>query len=181
MARRKRLTYANVASTLALLLAISGTAYAAATVTSKDIVNRTIQVKDISKSAVFGLLADGAVGYDDDAGSFSGTGEQSVATLNPRPNQNSLVQAKLWVRNDGGSAVTMYCRLYGGVTWDIVWASLAPSGSPGYTESMSFMLAEFFDSTEDIEVVCNPNGGTIHVFDLKIAAYETGGVRETAF
>ena len=39
---RRRTSYANIASTLALVIALSCTAYAVATVTSGDIVNRTM-------------------------------------------------------------------------------------------------------------------------------------------
>jgi hypothetical protein len=44
--------YATVASTIALVVALSGTAYAAATITSADIVNSTIQGIDIRDGAV---------------------------------------------------------------------------------------------------------------------------------
>src|SRR5436189_4556502 len=60
---RSRLTYANVASSLALLLALStGTAYAANTVFSEDIVNGEVKTPDLAKLGVTaGKLARGAV------------------------------------------------------------------------------------------------------------------------
>ena len=42
---RPRLTYANVVATLALLLAIGGTSYAAITINGKSLKNRTVAGK----------------------------------------------------------------------------------------------------------------------------------------
>ena len=42
-----RLSYANVAATLALFFALGGTAYAAATIGSADIVNNSVRSADI--------------------------------------------------------------------------------------------------------------------------------------
>jgi hypothetical protein len=49
-----RLSYANIASTLALFLALGGTAYAAATIGSADIVNNSIRGKDIHNHTIAG-------------------------------------------------------------------------------------------------------------------------------
>jgi len=50
---RKRLTYANVVATLALVIAVgTGSAYAANTVFSEDIVNGQVKNADIGKDAV---------------------------------------------------------------------------------------------------------------------------------
>jgi hypothetical protein len=51
---RDRLTYANVVATLALFIALGGTGYAAATVTSKDIKNRTIRGADVKRNTLTG-------------------------------------------------------------------------------------------------------------------------------
>jgi hypothetical protein len=47
-----RLSYANVVATLALFFALGGTAYAAATIGSADIVNNSIRSKDIHNGTV---------------------------------------------------------------------------------------------------------------------------------
>ncbi len=49
---RRHLNYANVAATLALVVAMSGTAYAAGTVRSSDIVNGQVKTADLGKNAV---------------------------------------------------------------------------------------------------------------------------------
>lgn len=46
------LTYANVTSTLALIVALGGTSYAAATITGKDIRDRSVANRDLSANAV---------------------------------------------------------------------------------------------------------------------------------
>jgi hypothetical protein len=51
---RDRLTYANVVATMALFVALGGTSYAAITVTSKNIKNRTIKGGDIAKDTIGG-------------------------------------------------------------------------------------------------------------------------------
>lgn len=65
-----RLTYANVASTLALTLALgTGTAYAANTVRSRDIVNGQVKTEDLAKNAVRSAkIANGHVKRADVAG-----------------------------------------------------------------------------------------------------------------
>ncbi len=48
----RHLSYANVASTLALVVALSGTAYAAATITGADVVNNSLTGKDLKNNKV---------------------------------------------------------------------------------------------------------------------------------
>ena len=50
----RRLSYSNVVATLALFVALGGTGYAAATITSSDIKNRTIKGGDVRKDALGG-------------------------------------------------------------------------------------------------------------------------------
>lgn len=63
---RSHLTYANVASTLALVIAVAGgTAYAANTIFSTDIVNGEVKSVDLGNRAVTNAkLADGSVDSD---------------------------------------------------------------------------------------------------------------------
>lgn len=49
-----RLSYANVMSTLALFFALGGTAYAAATIGSGDIINNSVRGKDIRNGTLAG-------------------------------------------------------------------------------------------------------------------------------
>jgi hypothetical protein len=83
---RSRLTYANVTATLALVIAVAGgTAYAANTITSTDIVNGQVKSVDIGNNQVQGIdvkfdsldgtrIADESIGTDD-VGDGSLTGD----------------------------------------------------------------------------------------------------------
>lgn len=51
---RRPISYANVVSTLALVLALSGTAYAAATITGKDVKNGSLTGRDVKTNSVTG-------------------------------------------------------------------------------------------------------------------------------
>jgi hypothetical protein len=51
---RPRLSYANVASTLALVLALGGVSYAAVTINGKNIKNRTVGAAKIKKNSLTG-------------------------------------------------------------------------------------------------------------------------------
>jgi hypothetical protein len=86
----RRVTYANVASTLALAIALgTGTAYAANTVRSHDIVNGQVKSADLAAKAVKSVkIKNGGVkGIDLAAGSVSSTtvadGALTIADLAP--------------------------------------------------------------------------------------------------
>jgi hypothetical protein len=53
--RAPRLTYANVTATLALILALGGTTYAATRITSQQIANGTIRGVDVKKDSLTGV------------------------------------------------------------------------------------------------------------------------------
>lgn len=65
--RRRLLTYSNVVSTLALVIALGGgTAYAAARIGSADIIDNSIQSRDIRDSQVRGRdVLDGSIALSD--------------------------------------------------------------------------------------------------------------------
>jgi hypothetical protein len=166
--RRRKLSYANVAATLALVLALSGAAVAAATVTSGDIVNKTIKVVDISPKARKALLPESLQAYKNDAGAFSGNSETVLGTLG-LPKGNWVVVAKLWVRNDGSAATDVLCALRAGADFDNVWSRIGPGGeisTPGFTLMHS--------GADRAQVICNANGGTMYAADLKITAVKVG-------
>ncbi len=54
MKRRPRISYANVVATLALVLAVGGTSYAAITINGNNIKNRTVAGKKLKKNTVTG-------------------------------------------------------------------------------------------------------------------------------
>ena len=51
---RGRLSYANVMSTIAVVVALGGTTYAAATITGSDVKNRSLTGKDVKPNSLTG-------------------------------------------------------------------------------------------------------------------------------
>jgi hypothetical protein len=63
---RPRLSYANVTATLALIVALGGTAYAAATITGADVVDGSLTSADIKDGSLQGVdVATGAISSPD--------------------------------------------------------------------------------------------------------------------
>lgn len=166
--RRRRVTYANVASTLALVLALSGTAFAAAKITSADIVDKTIKPVDLSAKAKKALLPEASQAFKNDAGVFTGNSETVVGSLGLSKG-SWVVSAKTWLRNEGNSSVDVVCALRSGDDTDIVWSRIDPSGG---LSPAAFSLMH--SGKDRADVVCNANGGTIRALDLKITAVKVG-------
>jgi hypothetical protein len=94
---RSRLTYANVMATLAFLIAVAGgTAYAANTVFSTDIVNGEVKTPDLATNAVTsGKIANGQVKRGDlDPAAITGGITQVVAASENNTDGNKEVQAQ---------------------------------------------------------------------------------------
>lgn len=92
---RRRLSYANVAATLALFIALGGTSYAALTVTGKNVTNSSLTGSDVKNSSLTtsdiknasllakdfkaGQLPAGAKGDKGDTGATGATGAAGAA------------------------------------------------------------------------------------------------------
>jgi hypothetical protein len=72
MFSRLRSNYANVTATLALVLALGGTAYAAATITGGDVVDKSLTGADIKNNSLEGVDIDGVRGQDVENSSLKG-------------------------------------------------------------------------------------------------------------
>jgi hypothetical protein len=166
--RRRRITYANVASTLALVLALSGTAFAAAKITSADIVNKTIKPVDMSAKAKKALLPEARQVFKNDAGQFSSETTFGGAGL---PQGQWVVVAKLWLENEGTGVHDVLCALTAGNDSDLVWSRLGPGelSSVGLT-----LLSSGGSQVVRANVSCTPQGGTFHAYDVKITAVKVG-------
>jgi hypothetical protein len=160
--RNGRSRYANVASTLALVLALGGTAYAAAATGP-----------DGSPLAKRRGLPEARSYHDEDAGSLTGSSATVVGSLGLRAG-NWVVVAKLWVNNTGGTDHDVLCALKAGNDTDLVWGT-PNSGAPATT--MAFNIVHRAAGNERAVIECNANGGTFQVFDLKITAIEVGKIR----
>lgn len=169
---RRRLTYANVAATLALLLAISGTAYAAGWVTSKDILNYTIKPVDMSAAVWTNALPSAISGFKDNYGSITGTGETTVGRLSVWPGNWSIV-AKLTLWNEGAGTV-VHCYLHAGADVDVAGEPIESSLATDYGETTALEVVHTATGYEDVTLTCNPHGGTVHVWDVKMTAIQVG-------
>ena len=170
--RRRRLTYANVAATLALLLALSGTAYAAGWVTSKDIKNFTIKPKDMSAQFWEAALPSAISGYKNNFGTVTGDVETTVGTISIWPGQWLVIgKATLW--NEGVGTV-VHCYLRAGADWDIAGEPLEATGAVDFGETVALTVVHPATDYMDVTMTCNPHGGTVHVFDVKVTAVQLG-------
>jgi hypothetical protein len=169
---RRRLTYANVAATLALVLAISGTAYAAGWVTSKDIKNYTIKPVDMSTAVWTTALPPAVSGYKNNFGSITGNAETTVGTISIWPG-DWFVVAKTTLWNEGAGAV-VHCYLHAGGDEDIAGEPIESSIATDYGETTALTLVHSTTAYEDVTLTCNPHGGTVHVFDVKLTAIQLG-------
>lgn len=122
-----RLTYANVASTMALVLALgSGTAYAANTIGSTDIINGQVKAVDIGANAVNSAkIAAGAVTTDDIADNSLG----DVDVLD-----ESLTSSDLGIDSVQASEIADGSIDGGEVTDNSLFASDLASSSVGTSE-----------------------------------------------
>jgi hypothetical protein len=93
---RRRLTFANVMSTIAVFAALGGGAYAAASIDSRDIVNDSIKSKDIKDDKLKGkdVKADKLKGDDIDESTLVGVKAGNVLSAvvsNPAGASNATV------------------------------------------------------------------------------------------
>lgn len=111
---RTRLSYANVASTLALILAVGGggVAYAASlgknTVGSKQVINNSLKAKDLGTGSVTSdEIADGTIGQGDLGAGSVGSGaiaDGSIGHSDLTSGAIGVVRGYAWI-NDGGTTL----------------------------------------------------------------------------
>lgn len=170
--RRRRLTYANVAATLALVLAISGTAYAAGWVTSKDIKNFTIKPIDMNPAVWTTALPPAVSGYKDNFGTISGTGETTIGTISIWQGDWAVFgKVTLW---NEGAGTTVHCYLRAGSDFDVAGEPIESSAATDFGETTALTLVHSAGGAQDVTFTCNPHGGTVHVYDVKLTAIQLG-------
>jgi hypothetical protein len=177
--RRRHLTYANVAATLALVLAISGTAYAASGwVTSKDIKNFTIKPVDMNSTVWTTALPPAVSGYKNNYGTITGTAETTVGTISIWPG-DWLIVAKATLWNEGAGTL-VHCYLHAGADTDIVGEAIEADVAVDFGETTALTVVHSSTVTEDVTFTCNPHGGTVHVWDIKMTAIQLGWLSNSA-
>ncbi len=197
--------YAAVASTLALVVALSGASYAAVvvtgsqikdnTVTSKDIKDKTIKSKDISADAKDALKgntgpagatgATGATGPVGPSNAFSvfndpvtllTTTSKTVLTLSV-PAGSYTASAKAIVFHTAGAGTTATCILAGGGQFD--YALVTPYDSASSYAMLNNEIVFTTATTSNVTLSCYSNGGTNYVTWKKMTAIKVGAVSNT--
>ena len=155
--------YATVASTLALVLALSGTAYAAATVTSADIVDNTIRTADIRNGAVESLDIHNSTVTSNDIADFS------IAPVD--------VNAASW-----GSSVRLYAQVgsagTAGLNSGLVSASRTGTGTYQLTWNQSVgpcvvMVTPYGSAPKDVSYSGIGSTINVHIFNAAAAPVDS--------
>ena len=189
---RLRTSYANVTSTLALVVALGGTgAYAANTIGSADIKPGAVKTSDLGKNAVTSeKVKDGQVRLQDlDAAARSsasqahgpaaspaalGAGTHTVATLPLAAGQYVLLASTGYQPSNGGK--TVGCRLR--VRTTVVAARFVTNNGVGDLSCITYTVANLTSPGSvslEIEVEA---GDTVIVRDPRVTAIRVGSVSD---
>jgi hypothetical protein len=206
--------YAAVTSTLALVIAAGGTSYAAVqltghdiqdgTITTKDVKDKNLKVKDLSPDAVSALKGQtGPAGPAGPQGAAGAQGQQGVQgpvgpsnaysvwndnyTLLTGTQKNVLtmslpagsytLSAKAIVYHSAGAGTYGYCYLTGGGQLDV---SATTAYDPGGSYSMlNNQIVFTTNATSNVTLACASSGGTNYVFWKKMTAIKVGSVSNT--
>jgi hypothetical protein len=196
---RRHVNYANLTATLALVVALGGTSYAAVQITSGQIKNKTIQNVDVKPGTLKGDrikngslatkdLAPGAriVAYSTyhDAGvsiqNQVGGQDPKVLTLTIPKKGHYVINAKTWLDNTSTSAVFYRCRLYAGSDFDQSRTVLEPNGANADGESLALQVVHTFPSAGTAYVACYSFGVTATANDTKITAIKVASLSNVA-
>jgi hypothetical protein len=180
---RKGTTYANVTSTIALVIALGGTsAYAAGKITSADIKDGTIKAADLAKGAVTSAkIRDGNVRTPDIAGSAVTTGKVKDGTLRVQDFAAGTLTGQAFAmvhHNDGTGDVefTTTPRGFTGVTEPSVGTyCLTPAPGVDVEDANAIASPEWYDSSgtdlfvEPLRTVSSCPDGTLEVLTYTFA------------
>lgn len=183
---RHHVNYANLTATLALVVALGGTSYAAAQITSAQIQNGTIQNIDVKPNTLKGdRVKDHSIKYKDlangattrgfstfhDAGvsiqSQSGGNDPVVLSLTIPKKGNYVIIGKTWLYTNSGTTFIGRCRLYAGSDFD--QARLRVEGSSGYSPA-AMTVVHRFNSPGQAQLRCYSFGVNATANDAKITA-----------
>jgi hypothetical protein len=158
--------YATVASTAALVVALGGTSYAAAQITSADIKDGTIQTQDFNSSAK--IVAKSV--HNDNATVMGST--KTVLSLNLTPGKY-VVNSKASALGSGGSSYAS-CFLVSpnGTTIDTSWW-YAGSGIDGYG-TLADQAVLSIGSTGTLQLRCF--GGSSNLYYKQLTAVKVASV-----
>lgn len=180
MAKPRSGRFASITSVLALVVAVSGAAFAAATVTSADIVDKTIKKRDISTATRNQLLPKVFSGFHDSPIQAQNNLTTPIAALDV-PKGKYMIVGKAQLFLNVNTPVDIHCRLQAGGDFDEARMTLeANSGGVINHGTIPFNLVHTFASPGTIEVFCNSFGVDVDVSWIKITATRVGTIKNTS-
>jgi len=178
----RRGSYANIASTAALVVALGGTSYAATMITSHQIQDGTVRNRDIRTNTIDGTrVRDGgldvsdlapdaqsaayAVYHDEDVTVPSASVGTMLSLTIPRAGAYG-VAAKLEGTYYGSTSSWISCGLSAGSDTDYSGASLAANS----TETLPLQIVHTFAAGDTVQVRCDAGSADVDAKNIKITA-----------
>ena len=161
---RRHLTYANVAATLALVLAMSGSAYALI-VTSADIKNGTIKSIDVGNDKLTGTdLKNRSVGTADLGLNVNSAGVSKTSVSSPETQANELASVTMTLKKPGDVLGVLTLQT-DGVAAPSTTLTLTPYVDGVQHGSHTYVVpAE--GSLETVTILCNAIPAGSHTFSI---------------
>lgn len=190
---RPSATFANVTSMLALLVAVSGGAYAANTVRSTDIKNGQVKTVDLAKNAVTGpKVKNGSLTRADIGGALTRayvTRDTSAAFTNlatststtlrslALPPGSYVVTAKFLANSNNGTKFSLACTLAGSdQTEDFADGLTLGDAAGDDREIVSMLITPTFATSGQVSLSCNPGTASMNVGKSAITAVQVDKV-----
>ncbi|MDH4160759.1 MAG: hypothetical protein OEV62_10920 [Actinomycetota bacterium] len=192
---RRHVSYANVTATLALVVALGGTSYAAVQVTSAQIKDKTIQNVDVkpgtlggdrvkngslskkdlapgARTAAYSTFHDGAVSTQTQVGGQDPT----VLTLTIPAKGHYVINAKTWLDNTSTFDVLYRCRLNTGSDFDQSRALMEANGTGASADGVALQVVHTYTSPGTAYLTCYTFGASTNAFDTKITAIKVSSL-----
>ena len=186
-------SYANVASTAALVIGLAGTSYAAGLVTSAQIADGTIRNRDIHSETITGAtIRDGSVSesdlaadtrsvaystYHDAEVAISPSSVETVLSLTVPRSGAYVVNAKLEGRLAGAAPSSwISCGIAGGTDVDYTVSSLPASGD---AIGVPFQFVHEFNAGQTADLRCTAGSAGVTAKDIKITAVSVDELTNT--
>ncbi|WP_309646799.1 hypothetical protein [Nocardioides sp.] len=193
MPRRPSATFANVTSMLALLVAVSGGAYAANTVRSSDIKNGQVKTADLANNAVTGKkVKNGSLKRADIGGpltrayvtrdtsaTFTNLPTSTSTTLRTLdlPGGSYVVTAKFLANSNNASKFSLACTLTGSdQTEDFADGLTLGDAAGDDREIVSMLITPTFAAAGQVTLSCDPGTASMNVGKAAITAVEVDQV-----
>jgi hypothetical protein len=164
-ALRPRLTYANVAATLALILAMGGTAYATASIGSPEIIDNSIRSVDIRDETLTAAdIRSGAVGTSE----LADGGVRRVDLADGAVGSAKVADGAIGYAKLGASARSVAVQTFDAQFSYVEDLMLADNGS-----------LEVWAHCAQTPTIYSPGGSTVGTFDGSYIRYFTGEISFT--